>query len=190
MSENGTLRTRKPQLRDSIVRLDEMIDGLATAIPAAVADSAREVLGAVLPEVIRAAIDRAVGELARTLAAGAPPAPAVAPPSPSVPAARPATWADRLGDGLRSACAAARSRLRRARSASRRLIGLAASVLRASPRVAVGAVVVGAAVGVGGYLVGPVFSAVVAGVGAGMLGLSVVWLAPFAGLLFPVAHDT
>ena len=45
MTQNGTLRSKRPQLTDSITRMDEMVDGLATAIPGAVADSIREVLG-------------------------------------------------------------------------------------------------------------------------------------------------
>jgi hypothetical protein len=58
MNQNGTARARRPQLADSIQRLDELLDGLATAIPGAVADSVREVLAALLPEVVRAAIER------------------------------------------------------------------------------------------------------------------------------------
>ena len=189
MNQNGTARARRPQLADSIQRLDELLDGLADAIPGAVADSVREVLAAVLPEVVRAAIEHSTGELARTLAAAAPSAPAAATPSPSVPAARPATWADRLGDGLRSACAAVRSRLRRARSSVRSILTLAAALVRASPRSAAAAAILGTAAGVGGYHMGATCAAIMAGMGVGLLIFAGVLLAPIAGLLAP-SHDT
>jgi hypothetical protein len=59
-THNGVLRPRKPQLTDSISKLDEMVEGLSTAIPDAVADSIREALGASFTTAIKDAVKDAV----------------------------------------------------------------------------------------------------------------------------------
>jgi hypothetical protein len=61
----GPQRPRRPQLSETINRLDEMIDTLSTAIPGAVADSVREVLGTGLAVAIRDAVREAVRDGAR-----------------------------------------------------------------------------------------------------------------------------
>ena len=60
MGENGTMRQRRPQLHESIERLDEMIDGLAVAIPGAVADALRAALGPAFAAAIKDAVTAAV----------------------------------------------------------------------------------------------------------------------------------
>ena len=51
---------KRPQLSDAIDKLDQMVDGLATAIPGAVAESVREVLGTALVAAIKDAVQEAV----------------------------------------------------------------------------------------------------------------------------------
>ena len=53
-------RPKRPQLSDTINRLDEMIETLSTAIPGAVSESVREVLGASLVAAIGDAVREAV----------------------------------------------------------------------------------------------------------------------------------
>lgn len=59
-TQNGVLRPRKPQLTDSISKLDEMVEGLSTAIPGAVADSIREALGTSFTTALKDAVTEAV----------------------------------------------------------------------------------------------------------------------------------
>ena len=74
------MRPRRPQLHESIERLDEMIDGLAVAIPGAVADALRAALGPAFAAAIKDAVTAAVAEalkgIAPTLAAQTVSAPA------------------------------------------------------------------------------------------------------------------
>ena len=73
MSEsNGTLRARKPQLADSIEKLDQMVDDLSLAIPGAVADSLREALGAGFAAAIKDAVKAAVAEALKDFALRSP----------------------------------------------------------------------------------------------------------------------
>jgi hypothetical protein len=76
------------------------------------------------------------------------------------------------------------SRARRVWSSARSLAGVTGALVRASPRFAVGTMLFGAGVGVGGYHLGPACSALLAGRSAGVLALGGAWLVPFAGLLF------
>src|SRR6266545_1642386 len=89
MSEtNGTMR-RKPQLSDSIERLDEMIDGLAVAIPGAVAESLREALGAGFAAAIKDTVTAAVAEAFKNFSSAIVTQSTVTPPAPPAPPARP-----------------------------------------------------------------------------------------------------
>ncbi len=65
---NGTLRPRRPQLADSIERLDAMIEDLSSAIPGAVGESVREVLGAAIKDAVKAAVAEALAEVRGTVA--------------------------------------------------------------------------------------------------------------------------
>src|SRR5438045_1238824 len=95
MSEtNGTMRARKPQLADSIEKLDQMVDDLSVAIPGAVAESVREALGPAFAAAIRDAVKAAVAEALREVgptAVAPTTTPPVAPPSPRQPKA--GAWA-------------------------------------------------------------------------------------------------
>lgn len=92
---NGTLRPKRPQLNDSIEKLDEMIDGLAVAIPGAVADSLREALGAGFAAAIKDAVTAAVAEALKGFApaVATQPVPAPVPPVPPAPPVKPAVSA-------------------------------------------------------------------------------------------------
>ncbi len=199
MSETVMSRSKRPQLADTIERLDRMIEGLAEAIPSVVADSVREVLAAVLPQVIKAAVDQATRELAGAVAVmiptplspPAPQPPPEPPPAPTPPPTAPSllsrlgAWVGRIRDRVKTGLGKARARVKRAWLSMRMLTLVLAGVVRASPRTAVLAALVGVAMGVVSYSLGPVSAAVLAGSGTGLLTLGVVWIAPFAQLLVP-----
>jgi len=93
MSENGTLRSKRPQLTDSITKLDEVIDGLATAIPSAVADSIGEVLGPAFTVAIKDAMKQAVAEVLKERNNEEKPTPVPPPTVPLTPAPpKPSPW--------------------------------------------------------------------------------------------------
>ena len=111
-------RPKRPQLSDTINRLDEMIETLSTAIPGAVSESVREVLGASLVAAIgdavreavkvgvREGVQAAMGEAVASAAAPAAPVSdpnAGAPPGPGTAHKGPGVWARirALAGGLR-----------------------------------------------------------------------------------------
>jgi hypothetical protein len=192
MSNAVMTRSRRPQLTDTIERLERMIDDLATAIPGAVAESVREVLATVLPEVVKAAVERAATELAAAVAvmtptAPAPPAPPPPPPPPAPPetpglSARFRAWTRRIQTRLVTEVRKSRDRAVRAWMTGRLLLALVPAFVAASPRVAIGSTLAGTVVGVGAYHLGPIATAVMAGSSVGLLVLGGLWLAPFVPL--------
>ena len=191
--ENGTMRPRRPQLNESIDRLDEMIDGLAVAIPGAVADSLREALGPALAAAIRDAVTAAVAEalkdVAPALAARPDPAP-IPPPAPPV-RPRTAAWAK---------VKAAVGRLRRwaARAAAPVFAhaalgwGLAKVIGTATVRSRVAAFVTalaGTAAGMLGFVMGPVGASVLLALTAGSVTAAAVWAAPTIRLFVALRDD-
>lgn len=189
MSEsNGTLRARKPRLADSIERLDEMIDGLAVAIPGAVADSLREALGAGFAAAIKDAVTAAVVEALKDLApAGAmQPVPAPVPPAPPAPPLKPkvSAW---------TKVKATLGRLRRwAEQVAAPVLApvFAHAVLAWAVAKVIGAATVrsrvaalltalgGTAAGVLGFALGPVGAAVLLGLLSGSVTATALWAAP------------
>ena len=196
MAENGALK-RRPQLADSIQKLDEMVDGLATAIPGAVAESVREVLGpalaAAITDAVRDAVKEAVAEAVKQavaeLAAKMPsvPAPPTPPPPPPAPP-KPGVWEKvtaalarwKKGAGRKVAPAVARLALG---WGVMRLIG--GSTVRSRTATAVTALT-GTLAGLVGVAAGPVGSAVLLGLATGVIAATAVWAAPAAQLLVAV----
>ena len=189
-AQNGTLRARKPQLADSIGRLDEMVDGLATAIPGAVADAVREALGTAFAAAVKDAVKAAVAEALAEAGVGreAKPTPvpmsAETPATPPAPPAVPGRWA-RVKSAL--------GRLRRwasgkaAPAVARVTLGWAAARLVAgetarSRPATLATLATGSAAALGGYALGPVGSAVLLGLSAGALTATAVLAAPVVRL--------
>src|SRR6266545_4105760 len=193
MSEtNGTLR-RKPQLSDSIERLDEMIDGLAVAIPGAVAESLREVLGAGFAAAIKDAVTAAVAEAFKNFSSALVTQSTVTPPAPPAPPARPAS---RVWTKVKAAL----GRLRRwaaktaAPVAAHVLLGWAVAKVigAATVRSRVAALLTalgGAAAGLLGFALGPVGAAVVLGLLSGTVTATAVWAAPTIRLFVALRDD-
>ncbi|VTU01476.1 unnamed protein product [Gemmataceae bacterium] len=188
---NGVLRSKRPQLTDAISKLDDMVDGLATAIPGAVADSVREVLGpalaAALTDAIRGAVKEAVTEALAEIRAVAPvtPLPPVAsPPAAPAPRPRPDRWA-----AVRALAAEAKAWAVRhaapvvARAAlgwaAVRLVGGATVRSRAS---LAATVLTAAGAALIGYAAGPFGAAALLGLGSGAAAAVAVWAAPLVGL--------
>ena len=191
-TQNGTLRARKPQLADSIGRLDEMVDGLATAIPGAVADAVRDALGASLAAAVKDAVKSAVAEaLAEAgVGKGAKPGPAPA----AEEAAEPAAPTTPAGPGRWARVKAALGRLRRwatkkaAPAVARVTLGWAAARVVAgetarSRPAALATLATGSAAALGGYALGPVGSAVLLGLSAAALTATAVLAAPVVRLV-------
>lgn len=188
-TQNGTLRSRRPQLTDSISKLDEMVDGLATAIPGAVADSIREVLGpaftAALKDAVKEAVAEALKERTSEAAQPMPVPPPVAPTPPATPRPRPDRWKKvkaalaelKTWVGQQLAPVVARAALG---WAVVRLVGGATVNSRtASLLTALTAMVAGFT----GFVVGPEASAVLLGLATGVITATAVWAAPAARLL-------
>lgn len=180
--ENGTMRPRRPQLNESIERLDEMIDGLAVAIPGAVADSLREALGPAFAAAIKDAVTAAVAEALKDVAPALAARPAPVVPAPPAPPARPkaAAWAK---------VKAALGRLRRwaARTAAPVLAhaalgwAVAKVIGAATVRSRVAALVtalIGTAAGLVGFVMGPIGASVLLGLTAGSVTAAAVCAAP------------
>lgn len=198
MGENGTMKTRKPQLADSIARLDDMVDGLATAIPGAVADSVREALGAAFAEQLKAAVRDAVGEAvgdgvreAMSRTARNPTANPTPPGPPPPPAPRVRAWGrvkallGRLGRWATRRAAAVAARLAVGWAAVR-LVGGATARSRAAT---VSTALAGVAAGLAGYAAGPAASAVLLGLAGGAGTAVAVWAGPLVGLLAAFRDD-
>ena len=190
MGENGTMRQRRPQLHESIERLDEMIDGLAVAIPGAVADAVRAALGPAFEAAIKDAVTAAVAEALRgiTPAFVAQPAP-VSPP----PATRPMTRA-----WIKVKAAIHRLRQLGVRAAAPVLahaaLGWAVSKVigAATVRSRVAALVTalaGTAAGLVGFAAGPVGSSVLLALTAGWVTAAAMWAAPTARLCAALRDD-
>ena len=185
MSEsNGTLRARKPQLSDSIERLDGLIEELGVALPGAVADCLREALGPAFAAAIKDAVSAAVVEALKGAALVAPAQPAPIPPVPVPPAPRPARTT-----GMWVKVKAALGRLRRwaARTVAPVIghaalgWGIAKVIGGATIRSRVAAFVTaltGTAAGFLGFVAGPVGASVLLGLTAGSITAAAVWAAP------------
>jgi hypothetical protein len=206
MERCAVQRPRRPQLSDTIIRFDEMIDGLSTAIPGAVAESVRDVLGTILMtslrdavreavrEGIKEAVQAAVGEaVAATVARATPVASHVgAMPSPQgVSETRPSAWGrvKALSRRLREWIAR-----RLAPVAVRLALGwavvkiLGASTIR-SRSAAAATVLAGALGGLAGYVVGPVGAAVLLGLAGGAMAAAASWATPAIRYLFLARED-
>lgn len=191
-TQNGTLRSRRPQLNDSITKLDEMVDGLATAIPGAVADSIREALGPVFATAVKQTVKEAVAEAMkeqnRAVVQSAPVPPPVVPPTPRP---RPDRWAkvkQALADlkvwaGQRVAPVAARAALG---WAIVRLIGVSAFHSRTA---ILTSTLTGAAAGLVGFVLGPVGTAILLGLAVSTMAATAVWAAPAISLLVAIRDD-
>jgi len=187
MSDNGTLRSKRPQLTDSITKLDDVIDGLATAIPGAVADSIREVLGPAFTAAIKDAVKQAVAEVLKERS-GEERAPVSQPEVPTaapVPRPKPDRWRKvkialaqlKTWAGQQVAPAVAQVALG---WAVVRLIGGATVHSRTAM---VLTTLTGAFAGFAGFALGPVGAAVTLGLVSGMIAATAVWAAPMARLL-------
>jgi hypothetical protein len=202
----STQRPRRPLLTDSIARLDEMIDGLSTAIPGAVAESVREVLGSNLVTAIRDAVREAVKEGVReavqaavveTASASAARAvsvssrdSAVSPQSDSSRTGR-LTWSGLLAVGGRIRRWSAR---RVAPVVARLAIGWAIVKLVGGSTIrnrsaAMATAMVGATAGYTGYVAGPIGSAVLLGLAGGAITAVAAWTAPTFRLLVALREE-
>jgi len=190
-TQNGTLRSRRPQLNDSISKLDEMVDGLATAIPGAVADSIREALGPVFANAVKQAVKEAVAEaLKEQTREIVPPAP-LPPVTPPTPRPRPDHWAKvkraltelKAWAAQRVAPVVARATLG---WAIVRLIGVSAIHSRTA---IITSTLTGTAAGVAGFVLGPVGAAVLLGLSVSTMAATAVWAAPAMSLLVAIQDD-
>jgi hypothetical protein len=199
-------RPKRPQLSDTINRLDEMIETLSTAIPGAVSESIREVLGASLVAAIgdavreavkvgvREGVQAAVGEAVAAAAARTVPVNdpnAGAPPGPGTTHKGPGVWARirALAGGLRRWIAR-----RVAPVVARLAIGWAivklvgGSTMR-SRSAALSTALVGAGTGYTGYVVGPVGSGILLGLAGGAITAIAAWAAPTVFLLMALRDE-
>ena len=178
-------RTRRPQLTDTIAHLNDVIEGLSTAVPQVVADTLKEVLGAdfaaavgravaaglgpVVRDAVRAEVAAARAELPQMPQGVTPnPTPAnVKPPVPSKPSLtarvrtavrRAKAWAVRRLDALLSVAAVGWAMLR-----------LVAAAVAHSPVAVASAVVTAVAVGVVAAVTDPAVGVALAGLAAGTL---------------------
>jgi hypothetical protein len=199
-------RPKRPQLSDTINRLDEMIETLSTAIPGAVSESVREVLGASLVAAIgdavreavkvgvREGVQAAVGE---AVALATAPASPVSDPNAGAPPEHCTThkglrvWVRvrALAVGLRRWAA------RRAAPVVARLtIGWAivkligGSTIR-SRSAALSTALVGAGAGYTGYVVGPISSGILLGLAGGAITAIAAWAAPTVCLLMALRDE-
>jgi len=192
VTQNGTLRSRRPQLNDSITKLDEMVDGLATAIPGAVADSIREALGPVFAAAVKSAVKEAVAEALKEQNSEAP-KPVPVPPQAVPPTPRPRAdrWAKvklalaelKAWAGQRVAPVAARAALG---WAVVRLIGVSAIHSRTA---IITSTLTGAVAGTVGFVLGPVGAAVLLALSVGTIAVTAVWAAPAIRLLVAIRDD-
>jgi hypothetical protein len=120
----GTNGRKRPQLTDSISRLDSILDGLADAIPETVASSIRESLSVDIKEAVQTALSEAFTspEVLAALAARLPlvqPEPAPLPTEPTPGSAKPSllrTWLAALRAGWTQALTWTGEKVHNARS--------------------------------------------------------------------------
>jgi hypothetical protein len=196
---NGTLRPKRPQLNDSIEKLDEMIDGLAVAIPGAVADSLREALGAGFAAAVRDAVTAAVAEALKGFApaVAAQPVPAPMPPAPPAPPLKPtvSAWAKvkaALGRLRRWAVRVAAPVLTPVFAHAVLAWAVARVIGAATVRSRVAALLTalgGTAAGVLGFALGPVGAAVLLGLLSGSVTATALWAAPTIRLFVALRDD-
>ena len=179
-------RTRRPQLNETIAHLNDVIEGLSTAVPQVVADTLKEVLGAdfaaavgravaaglgpVVRDAVRAEVAAARAELTPPMPKGVTPNPTPAdvkppvPPKPTLKARvrtavrRAKAWADRQLDALMSVAAVGWAMLR--------LVGVAVAH---SPAAVIVAVVTAVMVGVVAAVTDPAVGVALAGAATGTL---------------------
>jgi len=177
-------RTRRPQLNETIAHLNDVIEGLSTAVPQVVADTLKDVLGAdlvaavgravaaslgtVVRDAVRAEVAAARADLTPPMPKAVEPKPAdVKPPVPPKPTLkarvrtavrRAKAWAVRRLDALLSVAAVGWAMLR--------LVGVAVAH---SPVAVASAVVTAVTVGVVAAVTDPAVGVALAGVAAGTL---------------------
>lgn len=188
MIDNGTMRAKKPQLSDSIQRLDEMVDQLSAAIPAAVGEAIREVMGGAVAAAIREAVADGVRQALAGLSA---PVLTPAGPTPEPRPTRTGVWT-RVKSILCSLKCWAGARV--APLLARLAVGWAvmkliggATVRSRSATLATTAV--GTTAGFVGFVAGPVVSAVMFGLVAAVMTSAVVWAAPLGTLFLALRDD-
>lgn len=195
VTQNGSLRSRRPQLNDTITKLDEMVDGLATAIPAAVADSIREALGPVFAAAVKSAVKEAVAEAMKeqgTVAVKPAPVPPEVPPPPTPPTpTKPSVWV-RVRAALsqlkvwavkKAAPVVARATLG---WAIVRVIGVSTIHSRTA---LVSTMAAGFLTAAGGYALGPVGAAILLGLASSAIAACATWAAPAARFLTAFPHE-
>lgn len=182
MTATEPTRTRRPQLTDTIAHLNDIIEGLSTAVPQVVAETLKEALGADFAAAVRRAVAASLGtvvrdavraEVAATRAELTPPMPTpvepnpVKPPLPSKPtlkdrvwtaAGRAKAWAGRQLDALLGVAAVGWTLLR-----------LLAAAVAHSPIAVVAAAVVAVLIGVVAAVTDPAVGVALAGAAAGTL---------------------
>jgi hypothetical protein len=187
MIDNGMMRAKKPQLSDSIQRLDEMVNQLSAAIPAAVGEAVREVMGGA----VAAAIRDAVADGVRQALAGLPaPAPQQTPAVQEPRSVRSGVWTrvksilSNLKRWLGVPVTPVLARLA-VGWAVMKLIG--GATLR-SRSAALATTAAGTTAGFVGLVAGPVVSAVLFGLAAAVITSAAMWAAPL-GTLFVALRD-
>jgi hypothetical protein len=192
MSEsNGAVRAKKPQLSESIERLDGMIDELAVAIPGAVAESVREALGPAFAAAVRDAVKAAVAEAMKELGPAAAPAPA----QPTRPAAARKSAA--------GAWANVKAVVRRLRRWAVRVVGpviahaalgwaaakMVGSATLRSRAAALATALSCAAAGLVGWALGPVGASALLALLTGSVAATAAWAAPTIRLFAALGRD-
>ena len=191
VTQNGSLRSRRPQLNDTITKLDEMVDGLATAIPAAVADSIREALGPAFAAAVKSAVKEAVAEAMKEQngEASKPHAPPASPPPPAP--TKPSVWVRvkatlsqlKMWAVKKAAPVVARATLG---WAIVRMIGVSTIHSRTT---VLTTTLTGMLTGLAGYALGPVGAAVLLGLSASAMAATAAWASPALSLLIAIRDD-
>ena len=193
MTATEPARTRRPQLNDSIGKLNDVIEGLSTAVPQVVADTLAGVLGADFAAAVGRAVaaglapvvrDAVRAELAAARAELTPPMPKAVeqkpvdakpplPPKPTLTARvrtavrRVRAWAGRQRDAVRGAATIAWA-----------LLGLLAAAVAHSPVAVAAAVVSGLTGGVVAAVTDPAAAVALTAVSVGTLTAAAVSAAP------------
>jgi len=177
-------------LNDTITKLDEMVDGLVTAIPAAVADSIREALGTAFAAAVKNAVKEAVADAVKELN-GEASKPHVPPASPTPPApTKPSVWVRvkvALSQSKTWALKKAATVVARATLgwAIVRLIGISTIHSRTA---VVSTLTTGLLTAVAGYALGPIGVAILLGMTSSVIAASAIWSGPAARILVAF-HD-
>jgi hypothetical protein len=186
---------KRPQLADSIGRLNSILDGLSDAIPATVAESLQQGLSAAVREAVQQALQEALAnpELLATLAAMLP-VPQALPVRQEIPATpvrtqMPTTtpsparrsWLGWLRSGwdrvTQTACDAGEA-IRQAGASICASVGAGLEAVWSVRGALAFGVATGAGVGVLAYLGGPLTASLLSGLAAGTLATSAVLIAP------------